>query len=58
MAREESKRALVSAFNNPDANEDSQFSAQLQHFQAANPTAQKVKQNAKDAMRERAKAFL
>ena len=38
-AREESKRALVSAFNNPDSNEDTQFSAQLQHFQSANPTA-------------------
>ena len=32
-AREESKRALVSAFENPDSNEDTQFSAQLQHFQ-------------------------
>ena len=28
-AREESKRAFVSAFNNPDSNDDSQFSAQL-----------------------------
>ena len=28
-AREESKRALVSAFENPDSNEDTQFSAQL-----------------------------
>ena len=39
IAREESKRALVSAFSNPESNEDTQFSAQLQHFQTTNQTA-------------------